>query len=115
MDVQAREKIQEFLRQQIQIRRQEKGSVVHNDLLDSFLNFQGPDGSKLTEDQVIDNLQFVLLGGHETTSNIMSWTYRNLLLHPKILELVKVWVHHPRSAVNQVSQSKDLKQFSNAL
>lgn len=85
----AREKIQEFLRQQIQIRRQEKGSVVHNDLLDSFLNFQGPDGSKLTEDQVIDNLQFVLLGGHETTSNIMSWTYRNLLLHPKILELVK--------------------------
>lgn len=61
-----------------------------NDLLDMLLDARYEDtGEPMHEDQVIDEILIVLIAGHETTANALSWTLYLLANHTSELNTLK--------------------------
>lgn len=53
------------------------------DLLSMFMETQDADtGERMTDAQLRDEVMTMLLAGHETTSNALSWAFHLLALHP---------------------------------
>ncbi|MBX9770080.1 MAG: cytochrome P450 [Candidatus Obscuribacterales bacterium] len=64
-----------------------------NDLLSSLMAVQDDDGSKMSDQQVRDEVFTLFFAGHETTALTMTWTLLLLAQHPeveaKLLEEIK--------------------------
>ncbi len=72
------------------INTRKRSSEKFNDLLDMLLNVRYEDtGEPMHEDQVIDEILIVLIAGHETTANALSWTLYLLASHPQEMERLK--------------------------
>ncbi len=60
------------------------------DLLSMLLQVQDEDGSQMTDQQLRDEVMNLLLAGHETTANALSWTWmllsQNPVVEAKLLE-----------------------------
>ncbi|MBC3756879.1 cytochrome P450 [Hyunsoonleella sp. SJ7] len=70
----------------IELRRQSK--ETHDDLLDMLLNAEYEDGSKMTNDQLIDEILILFVAGHETTANALTFTLKLLAVNQKELRQV---------------------------
>lgn len=84
-------KIRSFLnatmRTIISKRTDDEGNISERgDLLSMLLNAEYEDGSKMTEDQLLDELITLFIAGHETTSNALTWTFYLIAKHPEIQE-----------------------------
>jgi cytochrome P450 len=80
----ARDLIRSLIRQRLQ----DKGR--HNDLLDMLLEARYEEsGQPMTEEQVIDEILIILIAGHETTANALSWSLYLLAQHPDELQIAK--------------------------
>jgi cytochrome P450 len=66
----------------IQHRRQ--GGDDPGDLLSLLLQAQDEDGSQMSDRQLRDELTTLILAGHETTANTLSWTWMLLAQHPEV-------------------------------
>ncbi|MGA9522293.1 MAG: cytochrome P450, partial [Myxococcaceae bacterium] len=67
----------------IEQRRAEPGR--HGDLLDMFMEIQDADtGERMTDRQLRDEVMTMVLAGHETTANALSWTWLLLSKHPEV-------------------------------
>ncbi len=55
-----------------------------HDLLDMLLNARYEDGSKMSQEQLIDEILVFFIAGHETTSNALSFMLILLGLHPEV-------------------------------
>lgn len=65
------------------IRQRKQEQQRHNDLLDMLLDARYEEtGQPMTEEQVIDEILIILIAGHETTANALSWTLYLLANHP---------------------------------
>ncbi|MBC9796862.1 cytochrome P450 [Sinomicrobium weinanense] len=58
----------------------------HGDLLDMFLHSEYDDGTKMTNDQLIDEILILFVAGHETTASALTFTLFLLANHPEELE-----------------------------
>jgi cytochrome P450 len=75
----------EIIRQIIQGRKASK--TAYNDLLDMLLNARYEDtGLAMDEEQLIDEILVLIIAGHETTANALSWTLYLLANHPHELQ-----------------------------
>jgi cytochrome P450 len=54
------------------------------DLLSMFIAAQDHDGSQMTEKQLLDEVRTMFLAGHETTANLLSWTWWLLAQNPEV-------------------------------
>lgn len=64
-------------------RRQEKGSVRHDDLLEMLMEARDEDtGEGMTDQQLRDEVTTIFMAGHETTANALSWALYLLARHP---------------------------------
>jgi len=54
------------------------------DLLSKLIRVQADDGSTMTDKQLRDEIITILIAGHETTSNALTWAYYLLSQNPKI-------------------------------
>jgi cytochrome P450 len=54
------------------------------DLLSMLLQVQDEDGSQMTDQQLRDEVMNLLLAGHETTANALSWTWMLLSHNPEV-------------------------------
>jgi cytochrome P450 len=54
------------------------------DLLEMLLRSQDEAGSRMSDEQLRDELMTLFLAGHETTANALSWTWYLLAQHPEI-------------------------------
>ncbi|SHG57257.1 Cytochrome P450 [Chryseolinea serpens] len=80
----ARDVIRSLIRQ----RKQDQGR--HNDLLDMLLEARYEEsGQPMTEEQVIDEILIILIAGHETTANALSWSLYLLAHHPDELRMAR--------------------------
>jgi cytochrome P450 len=78
----------DIIRSLIRQRHQDKGR--HNDLLDMLLEARYEEsGQPMTEEQVIDEILIILIAGHETTANALSWSLYLLAQHPDELRIAK--------------------------
>jgi cytochrome P450 len=55
-----------------------------NDLLEMLLRSQDEEGSRMSDEQLRDELMTLFLAGHETTANALSWTWYLLAQHPEM-------------------------------
>jgi cytochrome P450 len=64
-------------------RRETKG----DDLLSLLMQVQdAEDGSRMSDRQLRDEVATLLLAGHETTANTLSWTWMLLAQHPQVYQ-----------------------------
>lgn len=72
------------------IRTRKTSGEKFDDLLDMLLNARYEDsGTPMEEQQVIDEILILLIAGHETTANALSWTLYLLAHHPTELDLLR--------------------------
>ena len=55
-----------------------------DDLLSTMLQVQDEDGSQLTHQELRDEVMTLLLAGHETTANTLTWTLLLLAQNPEV-------------------------------
>jgi cytochrome P450 len=70
-------------RKEIESRTKDK-SAPGEDLLSKLIIVQSDDGSTMTDTQLRDEIITILIAGHETTSNALTWTYYLLSQNPQI-------------------------------
>src|SRR5690606_7660848 len=81
----ARERIDRIISRMIAGRI--KGGGQHEDLLQMLLDaVDEDDGSKMSMQQVRDEVVTLFLAGHETTANALTWTLYLLSQHPEVRE-----------------------------
>jgi cytochrome P450 len=61
-----------ILKRLVEERKQSNGD--HHDLLDMLLSAKYEDGSKMDENQLVDEILILFAAGHETTSNALTFT-----------------------------------------
>lgn len=64
--------------------------LKYDDLLDMLLDARYEDnGEPMHEEQIIDEILILLIAGHETTANALSWSLYLLASHPDVLKKLK--------------------------
>lgn len=63
--------------------------ATHNDLLDLMLQSRYEDGTSMTTERIIDELIILIVAGHETTANGLSFMWYHLAKNPAILQKLK--------------------------
>ena len=82
------ERAREILREII--RQRQRGYKKFNDLLDMLLDARYEDtGEPMNEEQILDEILILIIAGHETTANALTWTLYLLAGHPDEMEKVR--------------------------
>jgi cytochrome P450 len=72
------------------IHQRKESQEKFDDLLDMLLDARYEDsGESMNEEQVIDEILILLIAGHETTANALSWSMYLLACHPEELEKLR--------------------------
>lgn len=72
------------------IRQRRDSSRKYNDLLDMLMEARYEDtGAGMSEIQIIDEIMVLIIAGHETTANTLSWALYLLATHPEELEKLR--------------------------
>ncbi len=69
------------------IKDRQNSTEEHDDLLSRFMN-PTDDLPKLNPKELRDEVMTIFLAGHETSANVLSWTFYMLGMHPEIQEKV---------------------------
>ncbi len=87
----SREALDEFIYEEIEIRRAEAASddEEHDDVLSLLLQARHDDGSPMSDEELRDELVTVLGAGHETTATALAWAMERLLRTPRVLERLR--------------------------
>jgi cytochrome P450 len=62
--------------------------VERDDLLGTLLLAETPEGDRLSASEISDETLTLILSGHETTANVLTWVFSYLSEHPKYWELL---------------------------
>ncbi|MCA8829357.1 cytochrome P450 [Hymenobacter pini] len=80
-----------------------------DDLLQMLLDARYEDsGQPMSEDQLLDEVNILLLAGHETSANALSWLFYLLARHPEAAERVQ----QERSAAGLVSRPPEFQELA---
>jgi cytochrome P450 family 135 len=82
----ARAVLDEFLYEEIALRREEPDVGERDDVLSLLLQARDEDGRPMTERELRDELVTVIGAGHETTATALAWAFERLLRNPDVLE-----------------------------
>ncbi|KAJ8654100.1 hypothetical protein O0I10_010175 [Lichtheimia ornata] len=87
--------IDDFAYRMVAERRAE--GAVHKDLLSRFMNTHNDRGEPLSDKELRDTVLNFIIAGRDTTAQALSWTFYNLMLHPrverKLLNEIKECIH----------------------
>jgi len=64
--------------------RQEEGNSNHHDLLALLMSAMDEDGAQMTRQQLHDETMTLFLAGHETTAQMLTWTWYALSENPPV-------------------------------
>jgi cytochrome P450 len=82
----ARAALDEFIYEEIELRRAEvEAGADHDDVLSLLLAARHEDGSPMSDEELRDELVTVLGAGHETTATGLAWAMERLLRNPPVL------------------------------
>ena len=60
-----------------------RNGIKRDDLLGLLLEAQTPDGERLSAAEISDETLTLILSGHETTANVLTWAFSYLSAHPE--------------------------------
>ena len=86
----ARERLDEFIYEEIELRRKAlDAGEDHDDVLSLLLRARRDDGSSMNDEELRDELLGVLGAGHETTATGLAWAMERLLRNPRVLSKLR--------------------------
>ena len=87
----AREALDEFIYEEIAIRRGEAESAEEerDDVLSLLLRARYDDGAPMSDEELRDELVTVIGAGHETTATALAWALERLLRTPRAMERLR--------------------------
>jgi cytochrome P450 len=88
----AREALDEFIYEEIALRRAEAGEGSEegrDDVLSLLLSSRHDDGSAMSDEELRDELVTVLGAGHETTATALAWAMERLLRTPRAMSRLR--------------------------
>jgi cytochrome P450 family 135 len=85
----AREALDEFIYEEIEIRRRESEVEERDDVLSLLLRARHDDGTPMSDEELRDELITVIGAGHETTATALAWAIERLLRTPRALERLR--------------------------
>jgi len=59
------------------------------DLLSLLLSLRDEDGSQFTDEEIRDEALTLILSGHETTANMLTWAFSWLAAHPEVMRALQ--------------------------
>jgi cytochrome P450 len=71
---------------EIERRRADPGSADRQDVLSLLLEARDEAGQPMTDQEIRDQLLTLLVAGHETTANALSWAFERLVHEPEVLD-----------------------------
>lgn len=83
--VRSREALDEFIYEEIRLRRAEPGHEERDDVLSLLLGARDEDGEAMSDRELRDELVTVLGAGHETTATGLAWAVERLTRNPEVL------------------------------
>jgi cytochrome P450 len=87
--VRSREALDEFIYEEIRLRRAEAGHEERDDVLSLLLGARDEDGAPMTDTELRDELVTVLGAGHETTATGLAWAVELLAHNPGVLRRLR--------------------------
>ncbi|KAF7723244.1 Protein kinase alk2 [Apophysomyces ossiformis] len=94
-------------------RRQLANGEDHRDLLSRFMNARNENGEPLDNKELRDIVLNFVIAGRDTTAQALSWTFYNLMLHPrveaKLLEEVHQHIEDDMDAAKLYEVIKEMK------
>jgi cytochrome P450 len=85
----ARGRLDEFVYEEIGLRREEAAGGEGDDVLSLLLHARHDDGSPMSDAELRDELLTVIGAGHETTATALAWAVERLLRTPRVLERLR--------------------------
>ncbi len=86
----------------IEARRRDEHLEDRRDILSLLLQAQTEDGEAMDDKEVRDELLTLVLAGHETTANSLSWAWERLVRNPDAHEALRAAVRSGEGAEEQV-------------
>jgi cytochrome P450 len=83
--VRSREALDEFIYEEIELRRAEPGHEERDDVLSLLLSARDEEGAAMSDEELRDELVTVLGAGHETTATGLAWAVELLVRNPEVL------------------------------
>ena len=83
--VRSREALDEFIYEEIRLRRAEPGHEDRDDVLSLLLSARDEEGAPMSDRELRDELVTVLGAGHETTATGLAWAIERLVRTPEAL------------------------------
>jgi cytochrome P450 len=83
--VRCRDALDEFIYEEIRLRRAEPGYEQRDDVLSLLLSARDEDGAAMSDEELRDELITVLGAGHETTATGLAWAVERLVHNPGVL------------------------------
>jgi len=81
----SREALDEFIYEEIRLRRAEPGHEERDDVLSLLLSARDEDGEAMSDQELRDEMVTVLGAGHETTATGLAWAVERLVRNPTVL------------------------------
>lgn len=81
----ARTALDEFLYEEIALRREQPDLADRDDVLSLLLCARDEDGQAMSDRELRDELVTVIGAGHETTATGLAWAFERLLRNPRVL------------------------------
>jgi cytochrome P450 len=91
------------------VHERHKSDVDNGDLLSMLLLAQDEDGNHMTDKQLRDEAVTIVLAGHETTANALTWSWWLLSQHPEVE--AKLHEEVDRVLGNRTPRLEDLRQL----
>jgi ent-kaurenoic acid hydroxylase len=91
--VQCRRKLNAVFREELNARRKNATSEVKDDLMSGLMRMEDEQGNKLSDDEVLDSIVSLVVGGYESASSAIMWAVYHLAKSPDVLSKLRVIVH----------------------
>ncbi|XP_077220400.1 ent-kaurenoic acid oxidase 2-like [Tasmannia lanceolata] len=72
-----------------EIRERKAKGIQKQDFMQILLESSDENGEKMTETEAVENIVSLILGGYESTANVMTWALYYLAKYPAVLEKLK--------------------------
>jgi cytochrome P450 len=83
--VRSRKALDEFIYEELRLRRAEPGHEERDDVLSLLLGARDEDGAPMSDRELRDELVTVIGAGHETTATGLAWAVERLTHNPEVL------------------------------
>lgn len=97
--LQCRKKLEAIFRLELEKKSQK---LVTNDLMDGLMQIKDEEGNKLSDQEVVDNIASLVVGGYASTSIASMWAIYYLAKHPTVLKKLQVRLLSPRILVDNI-------------